>query len=107
MRHTLLDRENANVIVTGWGEGASFPYEQATGNTRLVGAQVAELITFLMRNRHVAADSFYLVGFSLGAHIAGYAGARMREGGHPIGRITGTNGRSVSSLYLLVLSQRE
>ena len=94
----LLHREDCNVILVDWSKGAKGPlwnYGQAAGNTRLVGAQTAELIKFLISRASSSGsrgsiNRFYIVGFSLGAHVAGYAGSylwdrsRMR-----LGRITG------------------
>ena len=89
MRTALLERENINLITTDWKAGALHLYEQATANTKVVGAQVAELMKFIIKNSRTKPEHFYLVGFSLGAHTAGYAGARMRKEGNSIGRITG------------------
>ena len=93
MKDALLDRENCNLILVDWSKGAKFPYGQAAGNTRLVGAQIAVLIRFLISRNNGSpplADQFYIVGFSLGAHTAGYAGSNMRAHGMVLGRITGT-----------------
>ena len=90
MRAALLKKEDMNVITVDWSRGARTPnYPQAVGNTRLVGVQVAELIRFLMNNTDNSAGSNYIVGFSLGAHIAGYAGKHLKQFGHLLGRITG------------------
>lgn len=48
MKDALLNRKDLNVILVDWSKGAGFPYGQASGNTRLVGAQIAELIRFLI-----------------------------------------------------------
>ena len=41
MKDALLTKEDVNVIVVGWKEGADdLYYPQAVGNTRLVGAMV-------------------------------------------------------------------
>ena len=92
MKDVLLDREDCNAILIDWSDGATGPYGQAAGNTRLVGVQVAELIRFLISSNSGPpgwADRFYVVGFSLGAQIAGYAGRNLRENGMVLGRITG------------------
>ena len=81
------------MILVDWSEGARSPYGQATGNARLVGAQIAELIRFLISSNNGSpslADRFYIVGFSLGAHTAGYVGSNLRAHGMVLGRITGT-----------------
>ena len=92
MIDALLDREDCNVILVEWFDGAALPYSQAAGNTRLVGVQIAELIKFLISSNSGSsnwADRFYIVGFSLGGQVAGYAGRHLRVGGMILGRITG------------------
>ena len=95
MKNALLRREDCNVILVDWSKGAKFPYLQAAGNTRLVGAQTAELIRFLISSTSSGSasstDRFYIVGFSLGAQVAGYAGSYLRARGMKLGRITGMN----------------
>ena len=76
-----------NVIVVDWGHGATLPYDQATANTRVVGAQIAQLIQTIMNVTRAPASSFHIVGHSLGAHVAGYAGERVPH----LGRITGSS----------------
>lgn len=77
-------QEDLNVIIVDWGHGAGIPYAQATANTRVVGAYLAKLIEELSSVGPPLAD-FHIIGHSLGAHIAGYAGERL----HTIGQITG------------------
>ena len=83
MKDALLEKENYNVILVDWSKGASNPldYLQAAGNTRLVGRQISVLIKFLIsygNNGPGSADRFYIVGFSLGAQTAGYAGSYLK-----------------------------
>ena len=96
MKDALLNRTDSNVILVDWSRGARdggslLEFPQASGNAQLVGAQTAELIKFLISNAPGSSGStdlgkrFYIVGFSLGAHVAGYAG----NGGISLGRITG------------------
>lgn len=88
----FLKKEPMNVIVVDWGLGASVLnlYDIAAGNTRLVGVQLAELIDALNRTLGVALKKFHIIGHSLGAQIAGFAGEKLRQSGKVIGRITGT-----------------
>ena len=95
----LLERGDFNVILVYWGKGALAPYMQAVGNTRLVGAQIAHLVNGLHSHHGLMYSKVHLIGFSLGAQIAGFAGMRMRQNGHPIARITG-----LCSLCYLVTS---
>ena len=96
MKTALLEREDCNVILVDWSKGAGEPYLQASGNARLVGAQTAVLIKFLISNAPGSSGSknlgerFYIVGFSLGAQVAGFAGSHMQANdGIKLGRITG------------------
>lgn len=93
LKDALLQREDCNVILVDWSKGAKRRYGQSVGNTRLVGAQVAELIRFLINSTSRSPDSakrFYIVGFSLGGQTAGYVGRYLKEkAGMTLGRITG------------------
>ena len=101
-RNALLAQEDCNVILVDWSNGASTEgfildsYLQASGNARLVGVQTGFLIKFLISNAPPNSGSkdlgerFYLVGFSLGAHVAGNAGSHLKANdGIMLGRITG------------------
>ena len=48
MATELLIQGDYNVVVVDWHHGNVFPYTQATGNTRLIGRQVADLINTIM-----------------------------------------------------------
>jgi len=85
MKDELLTHGDYNVIITDWHHGNLPPYTQATGNTRVVGAQLADLISVITQATTQTPSDFHIMGHSLGAHIAGYAGMRL-DG---LGRITG------------------
>ncbi|XP_022316454.2 pancreatic lipase-related protein 2-like [Crassostrea virginica] len=73
----LLKRKQQNVILVDWGNGAGFPYSQATANTRVVGAEIAVFVSSLNHVLGTSNAKYHLIGHSLGAHIAGYAGSRL------------------------------
>lgn len=85
MSTELLTKDNYNVIVVDWGQAAQPPYTQAVANARMVGALVADMIMHIQDKYSVAGSDFHLIGYNVGAHIAGYAGERVKG----IGRITG------------------
>lgn len=89
MKDHFLKKGDFNVIGVYWGNGAAVNYLQAAGNSRLVGAQIAYLIERLHDHHRLSHDNIHLVGYSLGAQIAGFAGRRLRARGHSIARITG------------------
>ncbi|KXJ21453.1 Pancreatic lipase-related protein 2 [Exaiptasia diaphana] len=83
-----LRKKDVNVIVVGWNSYISFSvkgYLQSVANTRLAGSMVAELIKFINKQMGNTPASFHLIGFSLGAHVAGYVGKRLKN----VARITG------------------
>ncbi|XP_064624726.1 pancreatic triacylglycerol lipase-like isoform X2 [Lineus longissimus] len=84
IKDEYLKKDDYNVIVVDWGKGSMFPYTQATANTRLVGAEIAYLIQTMQTVVAAVPELFHIIGHSLGAHIAGYAGERLRF----LGRIT-------------------
>lgn len=70
-----------------WEGGATLPnYVRASANARLVGKQVAMLISGLNEKLGLPLNDVHLIGFSLGAHVAGFAGAELKN----LSRITGT-----------------
>ncbi|XP_050533070.1 pancreatic triacylglycerol lipase-like [Daktulosphaira vitifoliae] len=86
MRSALMDAEDCNIICVDWEAGAIIPnYVRAAANTRLVGKQVAMLISGLALKANLPIENVHLIGFSLGAHAAGYAGAELQN----LSRITG------------------
>ena len=76
------------MICVDWSAGAADPnYVRAAVNTRLVGKQLAILIDGI--NRHFKTNingNTHVIGFSLGAHVAGFAGDHLKN----LSRITGT-----------------
>ncbi|XP_039996060.1 inactive pancreatic lipase-related protein 1-like isoform X1 [Xiphias gladius] len=81
----MLVRENVNCIAVEWKKGVKTQYAQAANNARVVAAQVASMITFLMGNYKQKADKFHIIGHGLGAHTAGDTGSRIPG----LARITG------------------
>lgn len=85
LRDELIHRGEMNVIVVDWAGGSLPLYTQATANTRLVGLEVAFLVRKLQKNYGLRPEDVHMIGHSLGAHTAGYAGELIPK----LGRITG------------------
>ncbi|KAK5644781.1 hypothetical protein RI129_006081 [Pyrocoelia pectoralis] len=86
LRSALMAVEEMNVICVDWSKGAELPnYVKAVVNTRLVGKQVSNLLKGLMEKSGLLETHVHLIGFSLGAHVAGFAGANLGN----LSRITG------------------
>lgn len=71
-----------------WARGASGQYTVAASNTEVAGRQLGILLLQLLK-RGVNAKNVHIVGFSLGAHVAGVASEYLKNSGYLIGRITG------------------
>uniref|UniRef100_A0A0K8S9R3 Lipase domain-containing protein n=1 Tax=Lygus hesperus TaxID=30085 RepID=A0A0K8S9R3_LYGHE len=86
---SLLRVEDCNVIMLDWEKGAAGPsYRSSAANTQLVGRQLALVLLDLI-SIGALPSSIHIIGFSLGAHIAGYAGRALLKRGIRLGRITG------------------
>ncbi|CAM2117782.1 unnamed protein product [Caretta caretta] len=81
----LVEVEDVNCIAVDWAEGAKGIYISAVNNIRVVGAEIAYFINTLMKMFRYCPSHIHIIGHSLGAHVAGDAGRRIRG----IKRITG------------------
>ncbi|KAH8420397.1 hypothetical protein KR009_009898, partial [Drosophila setifemur] len=86
MKTALMAVEDCIVICVDWENGATFPnYVRAAANTRLVGKQLAMLLRNLQQHKGLDLMRTHIIGFSLGAHVSGFAGAELPG----LSRITG------------------
>lgn len=73
-----LRRGEYNVILVNWAKLAGLPwYVTAVRNTRIVGPQVARLVEWLAARGAVSLPDLHVIGFSLGAEIAGFMGKAL------------------------------
>ncbi|XP_075944711.1 lipoprotein lipase [Anarhichas minor] len=83
----LYEREpSANVIVVDWLTRANKHYPTSAAYTKLVGRDLAKFVTWLQKELQLPWERIHLLGYSLGAHVAGVAGDLTD---HKISRITG------------------
>lgn len=74
------------MINVDWENGSRMPhYVQAAANTQLIGKQIAKLIRLINYVTDIGPSHYHLIGFSLGAHVAGFTGMEVKN----ISRITG------------------
>uniref|UniRef100_A0A8C8RCS5 Lipase domain-containing protein n=1 Tax=Pelusios castaneus TaxID=367368 RepID=A0A8C8RCS5_9SAUR len=86
IKELLLSLEDINLIVVDWNRGATTViYQNAVHNTRKVAEILRKYIDQMLEDG-ASLDSIYMIGVSLGAHIAGFVG-KMYNG--ELGRITG------------------
>ncbi|KAI4829127.1 hypothetical protein KUCAC02_023188 [Chaenocephalus aceratus] len=76
----------ANVIVVDWLTRANQHYPTSAAYTKLVGRDVAKFVSWIQKELQLPWERLHLLGYSLGAHVAGIAGDLTD---HRISRITG------------------
>lgn len=82
-----LFRGGMNIVIVDWSPLCAFPwYSHAVLNTRVAARYLAKFIEYLV-SRGFRLSKIHLIGFSLGAEIAGFTGKNLKIGKLP--RITG------------------
>ncbi|XP_017038968.1 phospholipase A1 VesT1.02 [Drosophila ficusphila] len=82
-----LSRGNFNVIVVNWEGSQSIDYAMSVRAVPAAGTKVGEMIEYLHENHGLSLDTLKVIGHSLGAHVAGFAGKQV--GGKRIHTIVG------------------
>ncbi|XP_056428399.1 hepatic triacylglycerol lipase [Hyla sarda] len=77
-----------NVIIVDWLSSAHVHYAVAVQNARFIGLEMAEFLEWLESSIQFPRSNVHLIGYSLGAHVSGFAGSYI-SGSDKIGRITG------------------
>ncbi|XP_061855876.1 hepatic triacylglycerol lipase [Colius striatus] len=77
-----------NVIIADWLTFAHQHYPIAVQNTRYIGQEIADFLEWLEESIQFSRSNVHLIGYSLGAHVSGFAGSYI-SGTNKIGRITG------------------
>ncbi|XP_018568072.1 endothelial lipase [Anoplophora glabripennis] len=86
VRQAILSKENINVFVVDWGPIANRNYVSAKNSVVGVGRVVASFVQALQSRFSLRLSTVSFVGFSLGAHISGAAGAALNgEVDHIVG----------------------
>ena len=84
----FLENTDKNVIMIDWGAGAkTLVYRKARYEVDKVGKVIAEQLDFMNENIKLDFSTVTIIGFSLGAHVAGFAGKNVNNG--KVGMIVG------------------
>jgi pancreatic triacylglycerol lipase len=83
LKNALLSHDDYNVIVVDWSTAAGSSYNVANSKKDAIGQSIAKMIDWMKLD----AGYLHLIGFDLGAHIAGMAG-KYTTGGR-VDKITG------------------
>lgn len=80
VRRALIEKNGTfNLIVVDWSGGSGNRiYPIAAGRVGAAGRQVGKMLAILQRRVKLNLDKVTVVGFSLGAHVAGFAGGYLR-----------------------------
>ncbi|KAG7327477.1 hypothetical protein KOW79_009083 [Hemibagrus wyckioides] len=93
----LYEREpTANVVVVDWLVRAQQHYPTSAAYTKLVGRDVAKFVNWMQAELEYPWENIHLLGYSLGAHVAGIAGLLTRD---KVSRITGMDPAGPSFEY--------
>ncbi|XP_075144574.1 lipase member H-A-like [Haematobia irritans] len=76
IKDAALNSSDCNVFLVNWDRAKSLDYFTSVYAVRGVGAKVAEFIDSL----DICFDNLTVVGHSLGAHVAGFAGKGVKNG---------------------------
>ncbi|XP_016951067.1 phospholipase A1 [Drosophila biarmipes] len=74
IRKAFLSHGDYNVIIVDWARARSVDYATSVMAVASTGKKVANMINFLKDNYGMNLGDLYVIGHSLGAHVAGYAG---------------------------------
>ncbi|XP_075714057.1 hepatic triacylglycerol lipase [Rhinoderma darwinii] len=81
-------KRQINVIIVDWLSSAHAHYAVAVQNARFIGLEITEFLEWLESSIQFPRSNVHLIGYSLGAHVSGFAGSYI-NGSDRIGRITG------------------
>ncbi|KAM7341893.1 inactive pancreatic lipase-related protein 1 isoform 2-T2 [Cochliomyia hominivorax] len=89
VKDAFLKSGNYNVILIDWSAMTAVPwYTSAVDNLPIAARYIARFIRFLLQQGYQV-PKIHLIGFSLGAEVAGFVGKQLQEWGIFLPRITG------------------
>ncbi|XP_059622545.1 phospholipase A1 2 [Phlebotomus argentipes] len=90
VRQAFLEMGDYNVILVDWRSLTALPwYVTSVQNGPRVGRYIARFVRFLIKTGGVDLEKVHVIGFSLGAEVAGFIGKILKTWGLFLPRITG------------------
>lgn len=83
IRNAYLRNRDYNIIIVDWARARSVDYATSVLAVPKVGKKVASMIDYLISEHGMSLDTLEVIGHSLGAHVAGYAGKNVKSGKIP------------------------
>lgn len=83
LKNAFLDHDDYNVIIADWSSSAGTSYDIARNNVEPLAKSIAQFIDWMGLDE----GRLHVIGYDLGAHIAGIAGKNTLNG--RIDKITG------------------
>lgn len=80
MRDAWFLSGDYNMIAVDWARGRSLEYASSVAAASGAGQKIARMVDFLVRDYAMSLETLEVVGFSLGAHVAGYAAKQVSTG---------------------------
>jgi hypothetical protein len=90
----LYPQDDVAVVLVNWQRATSGSYLRASSNAELVGRQVGRALISMVTMGTDPSD-IHVIGFSLGAQVAGFIGETFKSSGLKLGRITGKTPRNM------------
>ena len=85
---STFSQNDVNVILVNWQKAARGQYARAVSNAELVGRLIGKALLSMVTLGTKPSD-VHVIGFSLGAQVAGFIGETLKSSGLKLGRITG------------------
>ncbi|XP_023308054.2 lipase member H-like [Lucilia cuprina] len=85
----FLKKGRYNIILVDWSRLSTAPwYDNSISNIKDVGEHVAKFIRFLL-NQDYRLRKIHVIGFGMGAEVAGYIGQKLKRWDYLLTRVTG------------------
>lgn len=87
----FIQKTGWNVIVVDWAALSKVPrYEDAVNNAHFISLRFGQWLSDIMSKGHTSSDRVQIVGFSIGAHMAGIVAKEVQQQYDKVAKIFGS-----------------